>query len=304
MLFRGSSEEDTARTQKEVGRRDVERAALETVQRFVHVKLVDMAMRQADEAICSLPEKHQSMRLAPREEARAAAEKDYSPAPAPVNHSNPTPKPKFKARDPSLTVVSDASLMDLLEAGSREPRGHSTSGNATHDTGDAKQCSAVPRPVSAGRPQHGIGDKVGIGLLLGNTKNGEGQDVEVCEIIPGFSAEESNQFDVGDRVLIDGIRVHQEAGIPLKEVRRLTMGEVGEEVILIMRSVSEVSTFVDQPPCLVFMILPRVGDTCVPVKMYKLTALSKTLLFMFSYMSLFLPPTLSYSQTSLCHDFF
>ena len=98
-------------------------------------------------------------------------------------------------------------------------------------------------PVSRSPPRR---DKVGIGLLLGNSENGMGQDVQVCEIIPGLSAEESDQFDVGDVVLfIDGVLVR---GMPLAEVKILTIGEVGTTVTLIMRSLTEVSSFVAQPP--------------------------------------------------------
>ena len=72
--------------------------------------------------------------------------------------------------------------------------------------------------------------------------------MEVLEIVPGLSADESNQFDVGDVVLyIDGILVQH---MPLAQVQQLTIGEVGTTVTLIMRSLAEVSPFVAQPPCL------------------------------------------------------
>ena len=91
-------------------------------------------------------------------------------------------------------------------------------------------------------------DKVGIGLLLGSTGKGMGLDVEVLEIMPGLSADESNQFDVGDVVLyVDGKLVQ---GMPLAQVKQLTIGEVGTTVTLIMRSLAEVAPFVAQPPCL------------------------------------------------------
>jgi hypothetical protein len=68
-----------------------------------------------------------------------------------------------------------------------------------------------------------------------------GLDVEVLEIIPGLSADESNQFDVGDVVLyVDGKLVQ---GMPLAQVKQLTIGEVGTTVTLIMRSLAEVSPF-------------------------------------------------------------
>ena len=75
-----------------------------------------------------------------------------------------------------------------------------------------------------------------------------GLDVEVLEIIPGLSADESNQFDVGDVVLyVDGKLVQ---GMPLAQVKQLTIGEVGTTVTLIMRSLAEVSPFVSQPHAL------------------------------------------------------
>ena len=114
-------------------------------------------------------------------------------------------------------------------------------------------------PVSRSPPRR---DKVGIGLLLGNSENGMGQDVQVCEIIPGLSAEESDQFDVGDVVLfIDGVLVR---GMPLADVKILTIGEVGTTVTLIMRSLTEVSSFVVQPPRLkkYFLTGPSQSSPC------------------------------------------
>jgi len=167
----------------------------------------------------------------------------------------------------------------------------------------------APEQVYVPPPPPRSHDKWGIGLLLGNTQDGTGQDVEVCEIIPGFAAEHSDQFDVGDVVLfIDGILVR---GMPLAEVKQLTIGEVGTEVTLIMRSFIEVSSvdsqafkrfslpFCSDLPltrvfsvfifvhiasmqsimveiCHIFMKLPRVGDTYVPVMADPL--LKKTLL--------------------------
>ena len=98
----------------------------------------------------------------------------------------------------------------------------------------------APEQIYVPPPPPKSHDKWGIGLLLGNTQDGTGQDVEVCDIIPGFAAEHSDQFDVGDVVLfIDGILVR---GMPLAEVKQLTIGEVGTEVTLIMRSFIEVSS--------------------------------------------------------------
>jgi C-terminal processing protease CtpA/Prc len=89
------------------------------------------------------------------------------------------------------------------------------------------------------------GHKVGVGLLLAYSRNGQGEEVEVSDIIPAFSAAESNQFDVGDVVLsIDGISVRR---MPLAEVKKLTIGEVGTTVQFIMRSHTEVSSFVAKP---------------------------------------------------------
>ena len=89
------------------------------------------------------------------------------------------------------------------------------------------------------------GQKVGVGLLLAYSRNGQGEEVEVSDIIPAFSAAESNQFDVGDVVLcIDGISVRR---MPLAEVKKLTIGEVGTTVQFIMRSHTEVLSFVAKP---------------------------------------------------------
>jgi hypothetical protein len=156
----------------------------------------------------------------------------------------------------------------------------------------------APEQIYVPPPPPKSHDKWGIGLLLGNTQDGTGQDVEVCDIIPGFAAEHSDQFDVGDVVLfIDGILVR---GMPLAEVKQLTIGEVGTEVTLIMRSFIEVSSVDSQAfkkkslpvcpdlpltrvfsvylfvhitsmpsimveICHIFMTPPRAGDTYVPV---------------------------------------
>lgn len=86
----------------------------------------------------------------------------------------------------------------------------------------------------------------------------------MCEIIPGLSAAESNQFDVGDVVLyIDEVLVRS---ITLVEVKILTIGEVGTTVTLVMRSVTEVSSFVAQTPRLQKYFLTTSFDlplTCV-----------------------------------------
>jgi len=65
-------------------------------------------------------------------------------------------------------------------------------------------------------------------------------DVVVAAIVPGFAAADSNQFDVGDIVLsIDNVLV---SSIPLSEVKQLTIGKVGTQISLIMRSPTEVNT--------------------------------------------------------------
>ena len=62
----------------------------------------------------------------------------------------------------------------------------------------------------------------------------------VSEIVPSFAAAASNQFDVGDIVLsINNVRV---SNVSLSEVKNLTIGQVGTEVNLIMRSPTEVDT--------------------------------------------------------------
>ncbi len=68
----------------------------------------------------------------------------------------------------------------------------------------------------------------------------QGNEVVVSEIVPSFAAAKSNQFDVGDIVLsIDNVLV---SNIPLSEVKNLTIGRVGTEVNLMMRSPTEVDT--------------------------------------------------------------
>ena len=65
-------------------------------------------------------------------------------------------------------------------------------------------------------------------------------DVVVGEIVPGFAAADSNQFDVGDVVLsIDNVKV---SCMPLADVKRLTIGRAGSKVSLIMHSPTEVDT--------------------------------------------------------------
>ena len=62
----------------------------------------------------------------------------------------------------------------------------------------------------------------------------------VGEIVPGFAAADSNQFDVGDVVLsIDNVKVSY---MPLADVKRLTIGRAGSKVSLIMHSPTEVDT--------------------------------------------------------------
>ena len=62
----------------------------------------------------------------------------------------------------------------------------------------------------------------------------------VSEIVPSFAAAESNQFHVGDIVLsINNVLV---SNIPLSEVKNLTIGRVGTEVNLMLRSPTEVDT--------------------------------------------------------------
>jgi C-terminal processing protease CtpA/Prc len=64
-------------------------------------------------------------------------------------------------------------------------------------------------------------------------------DVVVGEIVPGFAAADSNQFDVGDVVLsIDNVKV---SNMPLADVKRLTIGRAGSKVTLIMHSPTEVN---------------------------------------------------------------
>ena len=61
----------------------------------------------------------------------------------------------------------------------------------------------------------------------------------VGEIVPGFAAADSNQFDVGDVVLsIDNVKV---SCMPLADVKRLTIGRAGSKVTLIMHSPTEVN---------------------------------------------------------------
>ncbi len=61
----------------------------------------------------------------------------------------------------------------------------------------------------------------------------------VGEIVPGFAAADSNQFDVGDVVLsIDNVKV---SNMPLADVKRLTIGRAGSKVTLIMHSPTEVN---------------------------------------------------------------
>jgi len=63
--------------------------------------------------------------------------------------------------------------------------------------------------------------------------------VVVGEIVPGFAAADSNQFDVGDVVLsIDNVKV---SNMPLADVKRLTIGRAGSKVTLIMHSPTEVN---------------------------------------------------------------
>jgi C-terminal processing protease CtpA/Prc len=65
-------------------------------------------------------------------------------------------------------------------------------------------------------------------------------DVVVGEIVPGFAAADSNQFDVGDVVLsIDNVKVSY---MLLADVKRLTIGRAGSKVSLIMHSPTEVDT--------------------------------------------------------------
>ena len=62
----------------------------------------------------------------------------------------------------------------------------------------------------------------------------------VGEIVPGFAAADSNQFDVGDVVLsIDNVKVSY---MLLADVKRLTIGRAGSKVSLIMHSPTEVDT--------------------------------------------------------------
>jgi hypothetical protein len=106
----------------------------------------------------------------------------------------------------------------------------------------------------------------------------QGMDVEVVNIVPGFAAFESNQFDIGDLVLtIDNTPVHlarlsplaaisvrfrlmrkayvmldycrqfadnthrlQVRGMDLANIKRLTIGNAGTNVVLTMRSLIEV----------------------------------------------------------------
>eukprot|EP00802_Teleaulax_amphioxeia_P007579 Tamp_07586.p1 GENE.Tamp_07586~~Tamp_07586.p1 ORF type:complete len:634 (+),score=75.41 Tamp_07586:51-1952(+) len=107
------------------------------------------------------------------------------------------------------------------------------------------QIEAPPQPefVPQVRPARteapAIGDLVGIGLVLESTRDWSGQelDVVVAAIVPGFAAADSNQFDVGDIVLsIDNVLV---SSIPLSEVKQLTIGKVGTQISLIMRSPTE-----------------------------------------------------------------
>jgi hypothetical protein len=64
--------------------------------------------------------------------------------------------------------------------------------------------------------------------------------VVVSEIVPSFAAAESNHFHVGDVVLsINNVLV---SNIPLSEVKNLTIGRVGTEVNLMLRSPTEVDT--------------------------------------------------------------
>ena len=93
---------------------------------------------------------------------------------------------------------------------------------------------ASPIAASSYLPESGARarEMVGIGLRLGTAHNG--QDVEVLDIVRGLAAAESNYFRVGDQImLIDGISVR---GMPLSQVRSLTLGEAGSRVILVMRS--------------------------------------------------------------------
>ena len=62
----------------------------------------------------------------------------------------------------------------------------------------------------------------------------------VSEIVPSFAAAASNQFHVGDIVLsINNVLV---SNISLSEIKNLTIGRVGTEVHLMMRSPTEVDT--------------------------------------------------------------
>ena len=99
-------------------------------------------------------------------------------------------------------------------------------------------------PSRPSRPQYepplrkSYNELVGVGLLLEKTSGGSGSDVEVVDIVPEFAAAESNQFDVTDIILsIDGVPV---SGLPLQEIKNLTIGRPGTDVTFVMRSLIEV----------------------------------------------------------------